>query len=175
MLLSVWHASQRLFLPIQRNWMSYAIMGWLHKLLAWYPSATLQARHHWVHRRIRYTQTCFVNCYSFVLFTMVFFVLLLSLDWTFIQGLIRLLSTCASGSLLAAKTLLLLGISGTLKDILSGSSLIAGTSVSPALSRPADQVITSIMYYYAAGASIITSFYHFLCDSIRKSISDQSI
>ncbi|RDX75296.1 E3 ubiquitin-protein ligase UPL3, partial [Mucuna pruriens] len=55
-------------------------------------------------------------------------------------GLIRLLSTCASGSPLGAKTLLLLGISGILKDILSGSSVSSNTSVSPALSRPADQI-----------------------------------
>lgn len=58
----------------------------------------------------------------------------------FFQGVIRLLSTCASGSPLAAKTLLLLGISGTLKDILSGSGLVAGSTVSPALTRPPDQV-----------------------------------
>jgi len=56
------------------------------------------------------------------------------------QGLIRLLSTCASGSPLGPKTLLLLGISGILKDILSGSGVSSITSVSPALSRPADQV-----------------------------------
>lgn len=56
------------------------------------------------------------------------------------QGLIRLLSTCASGSPLGAKTLLLLGISGILKDILAGSGISANSSVSPALSRPADQV-----------------------------------
>ncbi|XP_058098923.1 E3 ubiquitin-protein ligase UPL3-like isoform X2 [Magnolia sinica] len=55
-------------------------------------------------------------------------------------GLIRLLSTCASGSTLASKTLLLLGISGILKDILSGSSLVASVSVSPALTRPAEQI-----------------------------------
>lgn len=55
-------------------------------------------------------------------------------------GLIRLLSTCASGSPLGAKTLLHLGISGTLKEILSGSGLIANISVSPALTRPADQI-----------------------------------
>ncbi|QCE16910.1 E3 ubiquitin-protein ligase TRIP12 [Vigna unguiculata] len=55
-------------------------------------------------------------------------------------GLIRLLSTCASGSPLGAKTLLLLGISGILKDILSGSGVSSITSVSPALSRPADQI-----------------------------------
>lgn len=70
--------------------------------------------------------------------------LVLTLSCTFFQGLIRLLSICASGSLLAVKTLLLLGISGTLKDILSGSGLISGTSVSPALTRPADQVNISI-------------------------------
>ncbi|XP_077246615.1 E3 ubiquitin-protein ligase UPL3-like [Tasmannia lanceolata] len=55
-------------------------------------------------------------------------------------GLIRLLSTCASGSPLGAKTLLLLGISGILKDILSGSGLVASISVSPALTRPAEQI-----------------------------------
>lgn len=58
------------------------------------------------------------------------------------QGLIRLLSTCASGSPLGAKTLLLLGISGILKDILSGSGLVASLSVSAALSRPPEQVPT---------------------------------
>ncbi|KAF7841213.1 E3 ubiquitin-protein ligase UPL3 [Senna tora] len=55
-------------------------------------------------------------------------------------GLIRLLSTCASGSPLGAKTLLLLGISGILKDILSGSGVSANSSVSPALSRPPEQI-----------------------------------
>ncbi|KFK30462.1 hypothetical protein AALP_AA7G264200 [Arabis alpina] len=55
-------------------------------------------------------------------------------------GLIRLLSTCASGSPLGFRTLLLLGISRILKDILSGSGVSANTSVSPALSRPADQI-----------------------------------
>ncbi|XP_057436689.1 E3 ubiquitin-protein ligase UPL3-like [Lotus japonicus] len=55
-------------------------------------------------------------------------------------GLIRLLSTCASGSPLGAKTLLLLGISGILKDILSGSGVSSNASVSPALSRPAEQI-----------------------------------
>ncbi|GKV20947.1 hypothetical protein SLEP1_g30988 [Rubroshorea leprosula] len=58
-------------------------------------------------------------------------------------GLIRLLSTCASGSPLGAKTLLLLGISGILKDILSGSGVSANSSVPLALSRPADQVVFS--------------------------------
>ncbi|MQL95161.1 hypothetical protein Taro_027824 [Colocasia esculenta] len=56
-------------------------------------------------------------------------------------GLIRLLSTCASGSPLGAKTLLLLGISGILKDILSGSGLVASISVSPALTRPPEQIV----------------------------------
>lgn len=55
-------------------------------------------------------------------------------------GLIRLLSTCASGSPLGTKTLLLLGISGIIKDILSGSSHVATMSVSPALSRPPEQI-----------------------------------
>ncbi|KAL5561195.1 hypothetical protein UlMin_030942 [Ulmus minor] len=55
-------------------------------------------------------------------------------------GLIRLLSTCASGSPLGAKTLLLLGISGILKEILSGSGISANSSVSPALSRPPEQI-----------------------------------
>ncbi|KAF9622824.1 hypothetical protein IFM89_034059 [Coptis chinensis] len=57
-----------------------------------------------------------------------------------LQGLIRLLSTCASGSPLGTKTLLHLGISGTLKEILSGSGLIASISVSPALTRPPEQI-----------------------------------
>ncbi|KAK8629783.1 hypothetical protein V6N13_078611 [Hibiscus sabdariffa] len=55
-------------------------------------------------------------------------------------GLIRLLSACASGSPLGAKTLLLLGISGILKDILSGSGVSANSSVPPVLSRPAEQI-----------------------------------
>ncbi|CAH2075832.1 unnamed protein product [Thlaspi arvense] len=55
-------------------------------------------------------------------------------------GLIRLLSTCASGSPLGFRTLLLLGISSILKDILSGPGVSANASVSPALSRPADQI-----------------------------------
>lgn len=90
-----------------------------------------------------YTVHANMFCHSFELFP-IFSVLLLRIDWNFFQGLIRLLSTCASGSLLAAKTLLLLGISGTLKDILSGSGLVAGASVSPALSRPAEQVIACV-------------------------------
>ncbi|KAJ1701879.1 hypothetical protein LUZ63_001658 [Rhynchospora breviuscula] len=63
-----------------------------------------------------------------------------SLSTSTYTGVIRLLSTCASGSSLAAKTLLLLGISGTLKDILSGSGLVSGTTVSPALTRPPEQI-----------------------------------
>ncbi|GFY89849.1 HECT ubiquitin protein ligase family protein KAK [Actinidia rufa] len=63
-----------------------------------------------------------------------------SLSTSTYTGLIRLLSTCASGSPLGAKTLLLLGISGILKDILSGSGLVASISVSPALSRPPEQI-----------------------------------
>ncbi|KAG2705973.1 hypothetical protein I3760_05G083400 [Carya illinoinensis] len=55
-------------------------------------------------------------------------------------GLIRLLATCASGSPLGAKTLLLLGISGILKDILAGSGISTNASVSPALSRPSEQI-----------------------------------
>ena len=67
---------------------------------------------------------------------------LLTLAHISLKGVIRVLSICASGSPLAAKTLLLHGISGTLKDILSGSGLVAGTTVSP--TRPADQVIIAL-------------------------------
>ncbi|WOL05908.1 E3 ubiquitin-protein ligase [Canna indica] len=63
-----------------------------------------------------------------------------SLSTSTYTGLIRLLSTCASGSPLAAKTLLLLGISSTLKDILLCSGLVSGSSVSPAVARPPEQV-----------------------------------
>lgn len=62
------------------------------------------------------------------------------------QGLIRLLSTCASGSAIGAKTLLHLGISGILKEILSGSGLVSTMSVSPALSRPPEQVYNVSLY-----------------------------
>ncbi|PRQ22592.1 putative aminoacyltransferase, E1 ubiquitin-activating enzyme [Rosa chinensis] len=55
-------------------------------------------------------------------------------------GLIRLLSTCTSGSPLGAKTLLSPGITGILKDVLSGSGSSSNTTVSPALSRPAEQI-----------------------------------
>ncbi|XP_034605412.1 E3 ubiquitin-protein ligase UPL3 isoform X1 [Setaria viridis] len=64
-----------------------------------------------------------------------------SLSTSTYTGVIRLLSICASGSPLASKTLLLLGISGILKDVLSGSGLVAGTTVTPTLTRPADQII----------------------------------
>lgn len=60
------------------------------------------------------------------------------------QGLVRLLSTCASGSPLGSKNLLLLGISGIIKDILSGSGLVANMSVSPALSSPPEQVYINL-------------------------------
>ncbi|KAK4405347.1 E3 ubiquitin-protein ligase UPL3 [Sesamum angolense] len=63
-----------------------------------------------------------------------------SLSTSTYTGLIRLLSTCASGSPLGAKSLLLLGISGILKDILSGSAVVSSVSVSPALSRPSEQI-----------------------------------
>ncbi|KAG8364405.1 hypothetical protein BUALT_Bualt19G0125400 [Buddleja alternifolia] len=63
-----------------------------------------------------------------------------SLTTSTYTGLIRLLSTCANGSPLGTKSLLLLGISGILKDILSGSGLVSSMSVSPALSRPPEQI-----------------------------------
>ncbi|MCD7466554.1 E3 ubiquitin-protein ligase upl3, partial [Datura stramonium] len=63
-----------------------------------------------------------------------------SLSTETFTGLIRLLSTCSSGSPLGAKTLMMLGISGILKDILSGSGLMASVSISPSLSRPAEQI-----------------------------------
>ncbi|CAN4112559.1 unnamed protein product [Withania somnifera] len=63
-----------------------------------------------------------------------------SLSTSTYTGLIRLLSTCASGSPLGTKTLLLLGISGILKDILSGSGVVAAVSISPALSKPPEQI-----------------------------------
>ena len=63
-----------------------------------------------------------------------------SLGMSTYTGLIRLLSTCASGSSLGAKTLFLLGVGGILKDILSGSGVSSDASVSPALNRPTDQI-----------------------------------
>ncbi|XP_073065596.1 LOW QUALITY PROTEIN: E3 ubiquitin-protein ligase UPL3-like [Primulina eburnea] len=63
-----------------------------------------------------------------------------SLSSTTYTGLIRLLSICANGSPLGSKSLLLLGISAILKDILQGSGLVSSMSVSPALSRPPEQI-----------------------------------
>ncbi|KAF8405417.1 hypothetical protein HHK36_010323 [Tetracentron sinense] len=63
-----------------------------------------------------------------------------SLSTSTYTGLVRLLSTCASGSPFGTKTLLLLGISGIVKDILSGSGLVASISVSPALTKPPEQI-----------------------------------
>ncbi|KAK8582512.1 hypothetical protein V6N13_069289 [Hibiscus sabdariffa] len=63
-----------------------------------------------------------------------------SLSTATYTGLIRLLSTCASGSPLGAKTLLLLEISGILKDILSGPGVSNNSSVPPALCRPVEQI-----------------------------------
>ncbi|CAO2813746.1 unnamed protein product [Amaranthus hypochondriacus] len=58
---------------------------------------------------------------------------LASLSTSTYTGLIRLLATCASGSTVGAKTLLFLGISGILKDILAGSGPVG-------ISRPPEQV-----------------------------------
>ena len=59
-----------------------------------------------------------------------------------LQGLIRLLSTCASGSAVAAENLLLLNVSSILKDILAGSGLVASISVVPSsMNRPPEQVL----------------------------------
>ncbi|KAJ8512361.1 hypothetical protein OPV22_002795 [Ensete ventricosum] len=63
-----------------------------------------------------------------------------SLSTSTYTGILRLLSTCASGSPLAAKTLLLSGISATLRDILLCSGLVSGSSVAPSLTRPPEQV-----------------------------------
>ena len=49
---------------------------------------------------------------------------------------------------MGAKTLLLLGISGILKDILAGSGLVGNMSVSPALSRPPEQVCFALLPYW---------------------------
>ncbi|GMH23656.1 hypothetical protein Nepgr_025499 [Nepenthes gracilis] len=64
-----------------------------------------------------------------------------SLSTSTYTGLIRLLSTCASGSTVGAKTLLLLGISGILRDLLAGSGQVGNMSVTPALSRPPEQIL----------------------------------
>ncbi|KAG2655300.1 hypothetical protein PVAP13_1KG003000 [Panicum virgatum] len=101
-----------------------------------------------------------------------------SLSTSTYTGLIRLLSVCASGSLLAVKTLLLLGISGTLKDILSGSGLISGTSVSPALTRPADQMFEivsladDLLPHMPARVINLPTYYHsYKSSSTKKSAS----
>ncbi|KAI3738846.1 hypothetical protein L2E82_29036 [Cichorium intybus] len=69
-------------------------------------------------------------------------------------GLIRLMSACASGSLLGSKTLLLLGISGILKDILSGSGHVDSMYVSPALSRPPEQTSERNFGMFKADGSV---------------------
>lgn len=52
-----------------------------------------------------------------------------------------MLSTCASGSAVAAESLLLLNVSSILKDILAGSGPVASISVVPSsMNRPPEQV-----------------------------------
>nr|GMD09795.1 E3 ubiquitin-protein ligase UPL3 [Ipomoea batatas] len=63
-----------------------------------------------------------------------------SLSTSTYTGLIRLLSTCARGSPLGTKTLLLLGITGILKEILSGYGLLSNVSVPSAFNRPPEQI-----------------------------------
>ncbi|KAL9252131.1 E3 ubiquitin-protein ligase UPL3-like protein [Drosera capensis] len=63
-----------------------------------------------------------------------------SLSTSTYTGLIRLLATCASGSTVGAKTMLLLGISGILRDILAGPGQVESMSIAPALSRPPEQI-----------------------------------
>eukprot|EP00250_Pteridium_aquilinum_P022187 c25318_g3_i1 orf=376-6123(+) len=64
-----------------------------------------------------------------------------SLNNSTYTGLIRLLSTCASGSAAAAESLLLLNISSTIKDILAGSGVLSSSSVSPfSANRSPDQL-----------------------------------
>ncbi|KAL3701580.1 hypothetical protein R1sor_019602 [Riccia sorocarpa] len=64
-----------------------------------------------------------------------------SLSTSTYTGLIRLLSTCASGSAAAAESLLLLRISNILKDILAGAGVVSSTSVSPSsVNRPPEQL-----------------------------------
>ena len=64
------------------------------------------------------------------------------------QGLIRLLSVCAKGSPLGAKTLFHLEISGILRDILPDSILVGSVPVPPSLTRPPDQVISIFPFYF---------------------------
>ncbi|MCO5580943.1 hypothetical protein L7F22_034817 [Adiantum nelumboides] len=64
-----------------------------------------------------------------------------SLNSSTYTGLIRLLSTCASGSAAAAESLLLLNISSTIKDILAGSGVLSSSTVSPlSAARSPDQL-----------------------------------
>ncbi|KAG0572814.1 hypothetical protein KC19_VG127600 [Ceratodon purpureus] len=64
-----------------------------------------------------------------------------SLSSSTYTGLIRLLSTCASGSAGAAESLLMLRISSILKDVLAGSGLISSTSGSgSSANRPPEQL-----------------------------------
>ena len=95
------------------------------------------------------------------------------------QGLIRLLSTCASGSALGAKTLLLLGISGILKDILSGSGVSTNASVSPALNRPQEQVgyanfpgdhyaVCIVSFSPCRQLSLFPCVFHLICNLIVR-------
>ncbi|GAB2267878.1 E3 ubiquitin-protein ligase upl3 [Dionaea muscipula] len=63
-----------------------------------------------------------------------------SLSTSTYAGLIRLLATVASGSSVGAKTLLLLGISGILRDILAGSGQAGSMSAAPSLSKPPEQI-----------------------------------
>lgn len=70
----------------------------------------------------------------------------------FVQGLIRLLSTCASGSAGAAESLLTLRISSILKDVLAGSGLISSTSVTASsVNRPPEQVSISLLFVVCEG------------------------
>eukprot|EP01018_Ginkgo_biloba_P024669 Gb_07121 [translate_table: standard] len=71
---------------------------------------------------------------------------LTSLSTPTYTGLIRLLSTFASGSALSAKTLLDLNISSILRDVLAGSSFVLSISGSPALNRPPDQDNSGIRF-----------------------------
>lgn len=64
-----------------------------------------------------------------------------SLNNSTYTGLIRLLSTCASGSAAAAESLLLLNISSIIKDILAGSGVLSTSTVAPfSASRSPDQL-----------------------------------
>lgn len=64
-----------------------------------------------------------------------------SLNNSTYTGLVRLLSTCASGSAAAAESLLLLNITSIIKDILAGSGVLSSSSVSPfSANRSPDQL-----------------------------------